>query len=126
MAVHNGCDHIEEPCNKVAEDPEYADNGEYNVVLENALSNTVNCPYDVEHGNAKNDFGPVGKLINPLNEVLENFLHLMYSPYKEIVFSDGESRKSLLYLFYNTAGKMSMIFSKNAKIKKLLKTIAKY
>ena len=87
MAVHNCCYKVEYPCNCAsADDPKNADNGENHILLDYALNDTVDSPNDVESGNAKKHLSPLGKLINGLEKILEEF-HIN-SPYKKFSARD--------------------------------------
>ncbi len=74
MTVHNGCYKVECPCNCASTDyPENTDNGESCILFNNALNDTVDSPYKVESGNAKDYLSLKGKLVNGLEKILEKF-----------------------------------------------------
>jgi len=79
MLVENGGNHVEYPGKAASADyPNDTDDEIEAVLVCKSLDDTVDSPYDVKNGNAKNDLYDPGKLVDKLNEFFHCFAPLDY------------------------------------------------
>jgi hypothetical protein len=72
MAIENSCDKVEYPCDGAsADNPDDTDNDSEGILVSYALNDTVDCPYDVEEGKAKDDLCDLGEFVYGFYEVFE-------------------------------------------------------